>query len=321
MALSAGNVFARMEEWSSLDPAVDAGRRLLGPDGPAAAVPDLAQQARRWLGHPIHPAFAQLSAGLLLSAGVADWLPRTGTAVPALTAAGLVTAVPTAVSGYGDWAAVSRPHARLGVVHAGLNVAALVAFTASLAVRARGKGVKGRGFGALGTGLIGVSAAVGGHLGTAAAAGPSPAGVAASLGVDPADLNDEDLVREIDSLHRTRGDTLRSGSANALATHTERMAALEAEYLRRSPREGGDRMSGESLPGQSPAAASAAPVGDAVDPPAETASDLAVASDLAAATGDAAQGSGGAPADLSQAHAADGSPVAGGPIHESPSDS
>jgi len=52
----------------------------------------------------------------------------------------------------------------------------------------------------------------------------------------PADkLDDQDLIRELESLHRTRQDTLRHGSDSALATHDRRLAELEAEYLRRFP--------------------------------------------------------------------------------------
>lgn len=54
-------------------------------------------------------------------------------------------------------------------------------------------------------------------------------------GVDPAELSDEDLIRELTSLHRTRLDTLRHASDTALATHLRRTAELEAEYLTRYP--------------------------------------------------------------------------------------
>jgi hypothetical protein len=54
-------------------------------------------------------------------------------------------------------------------------------------------------------------------------------------GIDPADLSDEDLLRELHSLHRTRMDTLRHGSDTALDTHLRRTAELETEYLTRHP--------------------------------------------------------------------------------------
>jgi hypothetical protein len=55
------------------------------------------------------------------------------------------------------------------------------------------------------------------------------------MGVDPRDLDGEDLFRELRHLHDTRTDTLFHGSDEALATHTSRMQELEGEYLRRYP--------------------------------------------------------------------------------------
>jgi Family of unknown function (DUF6158) len=56
------------------------------------------------------------------------------------------------------------------------------------------------------------------------------------LGVDPADLADDDLLRELARLHATRHETFRHGSDDALDAHTRRTALLEREYLRRRPR-------------------------------------------------------------------------------------
>jgi hypothetical protein len=54
-------------------------------------------------------------------------------------------------------------------------------------------------------------------------------------GVPGDQLGADDLLRELGELHRTRHDTLRHGSDHALARHTERLAELEGEYLRRYP--------------------------------------------------------------------------------------
>lgn len=56
-----------------------------------------------------------------------------------------------------------------------------------------------------------------------------------AVGVDPAELTDEDLIREMHSLHRTRLDTLRHAADTALANHLRRTAELETEYLSRYP--------------------------------------------------------------------------------------
>ncbi|AZM64390.1 MULTISPECIES: DUF6158 family protein [unclassified Streptomyces] len=55
-------------------------------------------------------------------------------------------------------------------------------------------------------------------------------------GVEPERLDDQQLMKELENIHRTRHDTLLYGSNGALRTHNERMAALEGEYLRRNPR-------------------------------------------------------------------------------------
>ncbi|MBM0203897.1 hypothetical protein JNW90_12845 [Micromonospora sp. STR1s_5] len=60
-------------------------------------------------------------------------------------------------------------------------------------------------------------------------------GLADDLGIDPTELTDEDLIREMHSLHRTRLDTLRHAADSALANHLRRTAELETEYLARHP--------------------------------------------------------------------------------------
>lgn len=54
-------------------------------------------------------------------------------------------------------------------------------------------------------------------------------------GVDPDRLDDQQLMRELETIHRTRHDTLLHGSNDALRAHNDRMAKLEGEYLRRNP--------------------------------------------------------------------------------------
>jgi hypothetical protein len=54
-------------------------------------------------------------------------------------------------------------------------------------------------------------------------------------GIAPEDLAEDDLLRELASLHRTRHETFLHASPQALWHHTERTAELEAEYVRRHP--------------------------------------------------------------------------------------
>ena len=56
-------------------------------------------------------------------------------------------------------------------------------------------------------------------------------------GIPAEELTDDDLRRELEHLHATRHDTVLDGSESALEAHTERMLALEHEFLRRFPEE------------------------------------------------------------------------------------
>ncbi|GGP79066.1 DUF6158 family protein [Streptosporangium pseudovulgare] len=56
-----------------------------------------------------------------------------------------------------------------------------------------------------------------------------------TMGIDPKDLSEEDLLRELRHMHETRTETLMHGSDDALANHTTRTGELEQEYLRRHP--------------------------------------------------------------------------------------
>jgi hypothetical protein len=54
-------------------------------------------------------------------------------------------------------------------------------------------------------------------------------------GVEPRALSEEELLRELASLHRTRHETFRHGSEAALTHHDRRTTELEREYIRRFP--------------------------------------------------------------------------------------
>lgn len=55
------------------------------------------------------------------------------------------------------------------------------------------------------------------------------------MGIDPGELSEADLIKELETIHRTRHDTLLHGSPDALSAHSTRMTELEGEYLRRHP--------------------------------------------------------------------------------------
>jgi len=120
-----------------------------------------------FLGHPAHPLLTDVPIGSWTSAVMLDWIggSESRTAARRLVAAGILAAVPTAASGYSDWADTemsSDTVRRTGLVHAAANVAALGMFTASYFARRRGRG--GRFLALTGAGAMAVGGHLGGHL-------------------------------------------------------------------------------------------------------------------------------------------------------------
>jgi nitrite reductase/ring-hydroxylating ferredoxin subunit/uncharacterized membrane protein len=128
------------------------------------------------LGHALHPLLTDLPIGTWTSAALLD-LVGGRAARPAsrrLIAAGLLAAVPTAASGFNDWADTTPADdsvRRVGAVHAVANVAALGLHAASLSARRRGHHRSGVALGLAGVGALTVGGHLGGHLSYAKAVG------------------------------------------------------------------------------------------------------------------------------------------------------
>nr|WSX74525.1 Rieske (2Fe-2S) protein [Streptomyces sp. NBC_00899] len=129
----------------------------------------------RWLGHPVHPVLVEVPVGAWISAAVLDTVPGGGRAAGLLVGVGLAGAVPAAVAGLVDWAELERPQARVGLLHAALNVSAVACYSASFAARLTGHGLRGRAYALVGLCTMGAAAAVGGHLAYRQAAGANHA--------------------------------------------------------------------------------------------------------------------------------------------------
>lgn len=143
-------------------------------DRPAGWVRDLGQRLLRdrrikdalhgvWLGHPLHPALAQLALGSFLSASLLDAMGGGRRESSGLIAVGLVATVPTASAGWADYADGHEEQQRVGLVHAGVNMAAVGCYVGALLRRRGGRG-GGRLFSVAGGALGAVAAALGGHL-------------------------------------------------------------------------------------------------------------------------------------------------------------
>ncbi len=153
-------------------------------DRPAAAARSVVQRVLRhqgikdalhgvWLGHPLHPGAAQFALGSFTSAALLDAVggPRSGST--RLIAAGLAAALPTALSGWADYADAHEDQQRVGLVHAASNGTAVALFVAALTARARGG--SGRLASVAGGVVAGVGAVLGGHLGYRQALGANHA--------------------------------------------------------------------------------------------------------------------------------------------------
>lgn len=123
----------------------------------------------RALGHSLHPLLTDVPIGTWTSASVLDLLGgrESEPAARRLIGVGIAAALPTAATGLLDWSDTEPADdevRRVGVMHALSNVAALAAYTASLAARRRGKTGRGRLLALAGAGALGVGGHLGGHL-------------------------------------------------------------------------------------------------------------------------------------------------------------
>lgn len=117
----------------------------------------------RSVGHALHPLLVQVPIGALLSASALDLLQgkRAGDQSRLLMGVTSLSALPAAVSGWAEWVHADERTQRVGVAHAALNVAGVVASAASYVVRRRGWSPAG----AVLTGLAGAAFGLGGMLG------------------------------------------------------------------------------------------------------------------------------------------------------------
>jgi nitrite reductase/ring-hydroxylating ferredoxin subunit/uncharacterized membrane protein len=151
---------------------------LAALDPPARKLLDLAEQVVKpgrlrdalsgtFLGHALHPLLTDLPIGSWTSAVFLDHAGGKG-AEPAATrliGLGIVASLPTAASGYLEWADSAGGRAatrRVGLVHAVANVTALTLFSASFLARKRGR--DGRALALAGSSALAVGGHLGGHL-------------------------------------------------------------------------------------------------------------------------------------------------------------
>jgi len=151
----------RLKQLDALsDPVANKVGDLLGPGRLKDAL------AGTWLGHPAHPVLTDVVVGAWTSAFVLDVVGRktTETAADTLVGVGVLSAVPTALTGLADWVDTWGPTRRVGTVHAVGNLAAASVYGLSWIARRRGARGLGVALGMLGMGIASGTAYLGGHL-------------------------------------------------------------------------------------------------------------------------------------------------------------
>lgn len=152
-----------LERDSRLDPVIDGVGQITRPlaDSPVGAA-----LRGDWMGHALHPSLTDLPLGLWTAASVLDIVGGAGArpAAQRLLGMGLLTAGPTALSGWAEWQRSGRPAQRVGVVHAALNVTAVGLYAGSWGARRGGRHGLGVALAALGAGVASAAGYLGGHL-------------------------------------------------------------------------------------------------------------------------------------------------------------
>jgi uncharacterized membrane protein len=129
------------------------------PDG---AIRDVAAGVP--LGHRLHPVLVTVPLGSWTAATVLDFTGGNARAAQRLVGLGVLAAVPTAATGARDYLDTSGPARRIGLVHAAVNDAALMAYGLSWLARRRGQRVRGAVLSLVGLGLAGTAGWLGGHM-------------------------------------------------------------------------------------------------------------------------------------------------------------
>lgn len=127
------------------------------------------------LRHRVHPVLVAVPIGAWMMAAVLDavegragWRERRGlrSAADTSIAVGVVSALPTAMSGVADWVDLYDHQRRVGMAHALLNVAALGCYGVSLALRMSDSDQRGlaKALSNAGFGVLALSGSLGGEL-------------------------------------------------------------------------------------------------------------------------------------------------------------
>ncbi|WP_433503529.1 DUF2231 domain-containing protein [Pseudonocardia halophobica] len=124
-----------------------------------------------WLGHPVHPLLVTVPIGAWASAALLDAVGGQEDAARRVVGAGMVSLLPTAVTGLADWSGLDERRRRVGLLHAAGNVVSAAFLGASYLARRQGRHRTGAVLSLAGVLPLSVAGALGGHLSYAQGAG------------------------------------------------------------------------------------------------------------------------------------------------------
>lgn len=153
---------AKLEDLAVLDPVVNAVKKVVLAVVKPRALEDLLHGVP--FGHPIHPVLVLVPTGAWASVAVLDLIPGSERAAKTLVGVGVLSAVPTALTGETDWSRLHIEQQRVGLVHAAFNATAIGLYTASWFARRRGDEGVGKLLAFAGFGVVTAGGYLGGHL-------------------------------------------------------------------------------------------------------------------------------------------------------------
>ena len=143
-------------------------RAILAGGDPSREITDFLHGT--WLGHPLHSVLTDAVVGSWMLAALFDGIAigsgseRAEWAADTLVATGIVSAIPTALTGLTDYSAIPHPATRTATVHGTINALALTFYVASLWQRKQGNRSRGFVLSSLAFALVTAGAWLGGHL-------------------------------------------------------------------------------------------------------------------------------------------------------------
>ena len=157
-------VISRLEQVKALDAVAE--RVSVAASSVSHKPPISSALSGTWIGHPLHPILTDLPIGSWTSAFVLDLAGgrRARPAAQALVGVGVLTAIPTALTGLSDWADTGGGTRRVGTFHALANSVGLACYALSWQARRHGHYGRGVALAMAGATAATMAASLGGHL-------------------------------------------------------------------------------------------------------------------------------------------------------------